>query len=1051
MGLELSATPVARTFQGLGTRASQRWPGDVLAVILLVALPVLVFGVPALLGHAVLPGDDLTQNYPLRVLAGRQLGSGQLPLYNPYLWSGAPLLGGWNAGAAYPLTALFAVLPATAAWTLNMIITWAIAGVGMFFFLRALRLATGPATLGALSFAFAGAMSAQVSHFGLVAGMSWVPVQLLGVLRLSQARSRASRLGWIAVLAGAIGLTILAGEPRAIADAGVIVFIYAAWRIARLGRRCAPAGLSVAAAALLGVALGAVQWLPGLAAVGASQRGAASMYLFNSGSLPAKWLLLMLVPDLMGGSGSLGQPAFFSHYNLTEVTGYVGILPLVAAIVLLGRVRLRPRPPEWVVWHVLALVGVVLALGGNTPVGHLLFHLPFFGDQRLQSRNILVTDLALAVLLAYWADHPLSERSQRFLRASARRWLDREVLLGVLAPLAMIGVVVLGLAWGAGLLNWLGVSPGAASAGGRLKPWLAPYALTGAGAIAFVIFGRRLRPKLRSRWLGGFVAADLIVFTLLAVVAVLPGLDSSASAATTAAAAKPSGLSVPAASAVRPIAALGYPGRFAVYDPDQVAARQLTLLGAPDLNVLSGTPSVQGYTSLVDGRYAAATGSHQATGEGQDVLDPGAVGNGTLDQLNTSVLLTVPAYLITPGGSAPAAGGSGPADRPAGPAPGPPGAGQRDVAADHQATWYLGTPLRVSRLEVPDADARQDAAAGLRLGLITPGGGTRWFPATAPSASLLTIRPPRPVTSVAVIAAAGARPSHLGPVSVTEPAGRVLVADGQLQDSLAPPRWGYAGRDGSFAVFANRFAAGPLRLEPIPGHPAPGASVRRVAGSAANPAAAAVASPRGVRVIRSVAAAAGWTATWHPRGGGTVTVPVRRAGLVQSVDLPAGRGIVTWSYTPPSFIAGFALSAGATAVILGLAIAVTVGRSRRRRSGPGADPGPGSPARSLTRQQSWVTTRQPAALTAARDEFGGMAGGRASIAAARRPDRPLRTIMSWGAALPGAGPGGWDRFAGVLPDADGEFVLAGSPLPAVVCPPLASAAQPGSLWAQLVD
>ena len=184
MGLELSPTPVARTFQGLGTRASRRWTGDALAVILLVALPALVFGVPALLGHAVLPGDDLTQNFPLRVLAGHQLRSGQLPLYNPYVWSGAPLLGGWNAGAAYPLTVLFAVLPATAAWTLNMIITWAVAGLGMFAFLRALRLACVPSLLGALSFAFAGAMSAQVAHFGLVAGMSWVPVQLLCVLRL---------------------------------------------------------------------------------------------------------------------------------------------------------------------------------------------------------------------------------------------------------------------------------------------------------------------------------------------------------------------------------------------------------------------------------------------------------------------------------------------------------------------------------------------------------------------------------------------------------------------------------------------------------------------------------------------------------------------------------------------------------------------------------------------------------------------------------------------------------------------------------------------------
>ncbi|HEX9354340.1 MAG TPA: hypothetical protein VF933_11075, partial [Streptosporangiaceae bacterium] len=198
------------------------------AIIALLALPVLVYGVPALLGHPVLPGDDLTQNFPLRVLAGHEIRSGHLPLYDPYIWSGAPLLAGWNAGAAYPFTFLFAVIPPVAAWTLNMILTWATAGIGMFVFLRACRLGRGPAVLGALSFAFAGAMSAQVAHFGLVAGMSWVPVQLLCVLRLTGTRGMSSRLAWTGALAAAFGLTILAGEPRAIDDAGVVVGLYAA-------------------------------------------------------------------------------------------------------------------------------------------------------------------------------------------------------------------------------------------------------------------------------------------------------------------------------------------------------------------------------------------------------------------------------------------------------------------------------------------------------------------------------------------------------------------------------------------------------------------------------------------------------------------------------------------------------------------------------------------------------------------------------------------------------------------------------------------------------
>ena len=915
LGPELSLTSVTRTSHLPGPRpgAARRWRGDTAAIIALLALPVLVFGVPVLLGHPVLPGDDLTQNFPLRVLAGHEIRSGHLPLYNPYIWSGAPLLAGWNAGAAYPFTFLFAVAPPVAAWTLNMILTWAIAGTGMFVFLRACRLGCGPAVVGALSFAFAGAMSAQVAHFGLVAGMSWVPVQLLCVLRLTGPRSMSSRLAWTGTLAGAFGLTILAGEPRAIDDAGVIVGLYAAWQVARLGRRFGPAALSVAAGLALGACLGAVQWIPGLAVVATSQRGTSSVALFSSGSLPHRWLLLMLVPDLLGGSGSFGQPAFFANYNLAEVTGYVGILPLVAAFALLARVRLRPRPPEWLVWHGVALAGIVLALGGNTPAGHLLVHVPLFSGQRLQSRNILVADLALAVLLAYWADRPAGEDIRRFLRVRGRRGPDLETVLAAAPPLAVLAVAALGLSWGTGLLRWLKAGPAAATLDGALKPWLVPYVLLGAGAIALVIAAPRLRPVLRARWLGAFVVADLIVFTLLGVVAVAPGTTSRGPAARTAAA--------------RPVSALGHPGRFAIYDPDQLDARDLSQLGAPDLNVISGTPSVQGYTSLVSGFYASATGSHRATGDGQDVLDPRAVRDGVLDQLDTSVLLTVPAYLATGSGAATAA-------------PGPPGTGRRDTAAHQQATWYFAGPLDVTRLEVPDADARQDAAEGTQIGLLTAGGSTRWFAAAAAGRGRLAISLTRPLASVAVVAQAGGHAVRLGPASVTDVRGRVFVADGQLQDALIPRRWGYAGRDGSFAVFVNHFARGALRLQALPGRPASGASIRPVAGPAVSPQAADVSSSHGVRVIRSVAATAGWSATWHPRHGTAAPLAVHRDGLVQAVDVPAGRGVLTWSYRPPGFRAGFALSRGAAAfILLLLAIGLFPARSGRARE-PTWDPGP---------------------------------------------------------------------------------------------------------------
>lgn len=920
-----------RTLAESGTGSSQRaerpaswWRrGDILATVILIVLPALVFGLPAMLGHSVAPGDDLLQNYPLRVLAGRQLAAGHLPLFDPYIWSGAPLLADWNAGAAYPLTLLFAVMPGVAAWALNLIGTYVVAGLGMFWFLRAQRLGTLASFLGALTFAFAGAMPAQVGHFGLVAGLSWVPLELLAVFRLTEQRSTPSILRWVCVLATAFGLTILAGEPRAIDDAAVIVLIYAAWRAGRLGRDWGPAAIWIIAGLGLGACLGAVQWLPGLSAVSTSQRAVSSWALYASGSLPPKWLLMLFVPDVLGGSGSFGQPAFLPNYNLAEVTSYVGILPLVAAMVLLGRLKLRSRPPEWLVWHLVALAGIVCALGGNTPLGHLLVHLPLFGNQRLQSRNVAVLDLALAVLLAYWADDPSGAKSAAGEQPGRRREA-LQTALGLLPPLAVLVVIGVGVTWPAQLVTWLGVS-GAAGTSLRLVPGLGPYALFAILAAGLVIFGHRLRlyPKLWSRLLAGFVAADIVVFTVFAVVAVAAG--SGATAAAPAAAPPASQASTkPAAagqsSALRPVAALGYSGRYAIYDPGLLNEGELAVLRAPDINVLSSTPSAQGYSSLVDGLYAAATGSHSATGEGQDVLAPSAVANGTLARLNTSALLTMPQYLVTSARD--------------GTTPGPAGSGGRDIAAGQQATWFLGTALDIARVEIPDSAAGPDAAGGAQIGLMAPGGSTSWLPATADGGSLLSATATTPVPAVAVIARAGGQPARLGPAGIVTASGGTYTANGQLQNALLPPHWGYAGSDGSFAVFADHDAHGVLSLVALSGRTTAGASVTAISGPADDPTSLAVRSPAGVRVIRSVAAIPGWTATWQPRHGSPMALTVDRAGVIQSVAVPAGSGIVTFSYSPPGLRAGLALSAVGLALILALAI---LARRRGRRSAPPGD------------------------------------------------------------------------------------------------------------------
>ena len=124
---------------------------------MLIGIPAAAFILPDLFGgHLLMTGDNLQQNYPLHVLVGSMLRRGELPFWNQYLFSGTPLLAGFNAGAFYPLVGLFVILPDRVAWIATEVILFSLIAVGMYLFLRALALSTAACVLAALTFSCSG-------------------------------------------------------------------------------------------------------------------------------------------------------------------------------------------------------------------------------------------------------------------------------------------------------------------------------------------------------------------------------------------------------------------------------------------------------------------------------------------------------------------------------------------------------------------------------------------------------------------------------------------------------------------------------------------------------------------------------------------------------------------------------------------------------------------------------------------------------------------------------------------------------------------------------
>jgi hypothetical protein len=893
------------------------WP-----YLVLTAVPLAVFVLPDLItGRLVISGDNLQQNYPLRVLVGSMFRHGELPFWNSYIFSGTPLMAGFNAGAFYPLIAFFIALPDRAAWLATEVFVFSAVAVGMYVFLRALKLRTVACFLGAATYAFAGPVLSQANHLDMTEGFAAIPWMLLAVHHIT----RHGRWRWSVLLGIAYATVVLAGAPEAMLDEALLVLCYAALSAGLDRRRWWLVLSRGATGAVLALSLSAIQWLPGLEAIRNSQRGAG--VFAAAGSYPTPFSILALVPYLDGGYGHLGEATFFSQYNLPEVGIYLGILPLIALVTLVhprwpSRIAARDR----LTWYGVAAFGYLLALGSNTPLEHLFNRLPLYGHQRLQSRNMITVATAVCVLFAGWLDRTEPARQEGPLRR-----YDRVMSLVPLAAVVALGFWAL-VAPGSLVHVFAGVAatPAVTSTVRRASLW-ALVLCAGGSALVWI------RPWLSTnRWkvlVVGFVAFDLGVMVITSQLAASPPNDVLAGT-----------------SPVQQLMAahLVPGGRMVNYDPQTYDSYPGSPQGIPDLNIVPRLPSVSGYASIVNNTYESVTHTHE-----QADLDIGQLTSGMLAKLDLRELVTLPEYFLVPLASMPAGVGQDVERSEAyGADPVLPrgyGAEFNDTAypflpearpaleAGQSASWYFGESL------VPTAATlvlARPAAAGtdLRAGLLEPDGSTRWgrsvtVPAGSTHAAVPVVRGPGIGLTVS---SSGPLPAQRAVVSVD---GSLYELGGSLSSAIVPGIWDIAGFAQGFAVFTLPRPAQPVTARTVGGLPL----AVHVLSSTTKSEEVQVRAPTAATVTRSVAWDSGWTATVSVGSRPARRAPVDSVDLVQQVRIPAGDVRITFRYRPPHLLVASTLSLGAAAVLLVAGAVVLVRRRRTTSAEPAlsSEDGPG--------------------------------------------------------------------------------------------------------------
>lgn len=401
-------------------RLQMAWPFVVVA-----AAPLIMFA-PFLLGQRILYwGTPLLQFYPWRDLALELARAGQLPLWNPYLGNGAPLLANYQAALLYPPNWLALMMPLDLAssWLAALHLAWA--GVGLALLARAVGISPLGQAVAGLAFGLSQYLVARVGFFSINATVAWLPWLVWAV----EAQLRAA--GWRRALAAAwrlaliAALLLLAGHAQTAWYALLLAGAWAAWRLlnqraARWTRRMVT-GAGLAAALALGAALAALQLLPTAELLRESPRAVAADYEFVMTYSYSPWrLLTLLAPDLLGNPA---RGSYVGYGNYWEDAAYVGVLPLLLALFTLGPLAARALAhtlrravlvsagaPEagGGLPLFLGLVGaaaLVWGLGRNTPVFPVLYdHVPTFNLFQAPTRVLVWLVFALALLAGLGVD-----------------------------------------------------------------------------------------------------------------------------------------------------------------------------------------------------------------------------------------------------------------------------------------------------------------------------------------------------------------------------------------------------------------------------------------------------------------------------------------------------------------------------------------------------------------------------------------------------------------------------------------------------------------------
>lgn len=371
--------------------------------------------------------------YPLEHVYAQFQRAWELPVWSNLFGFGQPLLAWGQLGFFTPLHVVLRAVgvPPLTLLQISIVTYFGLGLLGMYMFLRIVRVRQEAAALGAILYVFSGFNVAHLNHVNFYTGTMLLP-WLLYVIRLFLIRPTAHRASWLALIVAAMALS---AQPQVVLYTVLIAALYGIVEFGAQWWRTQGASLRYLGSIVVGTLIAA-----GLALLLASfsvwplaeflpltERADAipEAVLFEF-SYPLQHVITLVMPYFFGDHSS-----YWGAKGFQELAAYTGIIPLMLAGWAVG---------TWRRWGVLRLVAVILvvssawlALGRYSPLYSWLV------------THKLITALNIPGRFVFWFTTGISLLAALGLMDLWSMWRARRVpplpaVTSLLVPVVLFGV-----------------------------------------------------------------------------------------------------------------------------------------------------------------------------------------------------------------------------------------------------------------------------------------------------------------------------------------------------------------------------------------------------------------------------------------------------------------------------------------------------------------------------------------------------------------------------------------------------------------------------------